>query len=177
MTSSDDLLDLAGVFSVLSLIAIGGANAVLPDMHRQVVEVHAWMTGQELARLFAVAQASPGPNMLVVALIGWQVAGPLGLLTATAAMCGPSCVLAYCAGRVRERLAGARLVRAAQAGMVPVAVGLVIASGVIMADAALTQAGDLLIFAAAALLATATKLNPLWILAAAAVIGLAVAMI
>lgn len=177
MTSSDDLVDLAAVFSVLSVIAIGGANAVLPDMHRQVVEIHGWMTGQELARLFAVAQASPGPNMLVVALIGWHVAGPLGLLTATVAMCGPSCLLAYCAGRLREWLSGARLFRAAQAGMVPVAVGLVIASGVIMADAALTKPGDLLIFVAAAVVATATKLNPLWILAAAAVVGLVTAVV
>ena len=177
MTSSEDLVDLAGVFSFLSLIAIGGANAVLPDMHRQVVEVHGWMSGQELARLFAVAQASPGPNMLVVALIGWHVAGPLGLFTATAAMCGPSCLLAYVAGHLRERLAGARLVRAAQAGMVPVAVGLVIASGVIMADAAFVRPGDLLIFIAAAVAATATKLNPLWILAGAAAVGLLTAIV
>lgn len=177
MSDSDRLVDLAGVFAVLSLIAIGGANAVLPDMHRQVVEVHDWMSGQELARLFAVAQASPGPNMLVVALIGWHVAGPFGLLTATAAMCGPSCVLAYFAGNLRERLGGARLMRAAQAGMVPVAVGLVIASGVIMADAAFTQPGDLLIFVAAAVVATATRLNPLWILASAALVGLGAAIV
>lgn len=177
MNPSDRLIDLAEVFAVLSLIAIGGANAVLPDMHRQVVEVHGWMSGQELARLFAVAQASPGPNMLVVALIGWHVAGPLGLLTATIAMCGPSSLLAYLAGHLRERLSGARLMRAAQAGMVPVAVGLVIASGVIMADAAFTQAGDLLIFVAAAVVATATRLNPLWILAAAALAGLVMAIV
>jgi chromate transporter len=173
----DSLADLAEVFGTLSLMAIGGANAVLPDMQRQVVEVHGWMTSTELARLFAVAQASPGPNMLVVALVGWQVAGVAGLLVATASMCGPSCLLAFIVARARERLAGARFVRAAQAGMVPVAVGLVVASGVIMADAAFTYPADIVIFAAAAVVATATSLNPLWILASAALVGLVASLI
>ncbi len=173
----DRLADLAQVFSGLSLIAIGGANAVLPDMHRQVVEVHGWMTSTELARLFAVAQASPGPNMLVVALIGWQVAGVAGLLVATLAMCTPSCLLAFAVSRARERLAGARFVRAAQAGLLPIAIGLTVASGVIMADAAFVRPADILIFVASATIATATRLNPLWILATAAVIGLLTSLV
>jgi len=163
---------LALVFAGLSLIAFGGANAVLPDMHRQVVEVHGWMTGPELARAFAVAQAAPGPNMLVVGLIGWQVAGPVGLLVATIGMCGPSCLLAWAVARTRERVASTRLVRAAQAGMVPIAIGLVLASGVVLARAVTADGWDLLIFALAALAATATALNPLWILGIAAVAGL-----
>lgn len=163
---------LALVFAGLSLIAIGGANAVLPDMHRQVVEVHGWMSGAELARAFAVAQAAPGPNMLVVGLIGWQVAGPVGLVVATIAMCGPSCILAWIVAGMRERVAGSRLVRAAQMGLVPIAIGLVLASGVVMAQAVAVDGWDLLIFAAAALASTATTLNPLWILATAAAIGL-----
>lgn len=163
---------LALVFAGLSLIAFGGANAVLPDMHRQVVEVHGWMSGAELARAFAVAQAAPGPNMLVVGLIGWQVAGPLGLVVATLAMCGPSCFIAWIVAGMRERVAGSRFVRAAQMGLVPIAIGLVLASGVVMARTVTVDGWDLLIFAAAGLVSTATALNPLWILATAAVIGL-----
>src|SRR5258706_13600256 len=62
-------------FSLLSLIAVGGAITVIPEMHRSVVEVHGWMSGAQFADLFALAQAAPGPNILVVSLIGWKVAG------------------------------------------------------------------------------------------------------
>ena len=74
---------IAITFATLSLLAVGGANAVVPDMHRQVVETLGWMDNATFANLFAIAQAAPGPNVLVVSLIGWHVAGFAGLLVAT----------------------------------------------------------------------------------------------
>jgi chromate transporter len=93
--NEETLAQLAMDFSVLSLIAVGGAITVLPEMHRSVVEVHGWMSGAQFAELFALAQAAPGPNILVVSLIGWKVAGMAGAVVATAAVCGPSCVLTF----------------------------------------------------------------------------------
>jgi chromate transporter len=74
LTDTAPLASLAVVFTQLSLLAFGGTNSVLPEMRRQVVEVHPWLTAHEFASLFAMAQAAPGPNMLVVTLIGWRVA-------------------------------------------------------------------------------------------------------
>jgi hypothetical protein len=91
MKSSDPLLTLAANFAMLSLFAIGGANAAIPEMHRLVVETHRWMTDQQFSDLFAISQITPGPNVIITTLIGYQVAGFAGALVATVAMCGPTC--------------------------------------------------------------------------------------
>ena len=72
------LLTLAGYFALLSLFAIGGANAAMPEMHRLAVEVMHWMTDRQFADMYAIAQVSPGPNVIVVTLIGYHVAGLAG---------------------------------------------------------------------------------------------------
>ena len=87
------LLSVALLFGQLSLLAVGGVNATLPEMHRAVVDLHHWMTSTEFAASFALAQAAPGPNMLVSTLVGLHVAGIPGALVATIAMVGPSSLL------------------------------------------------------------------------------------
>lgn len=82
------LLTIALRFAVLSLLAVGGVTSVLPEVHRVVVDVHGWLTDAEFTRMFALAQANPGPNMLIVTLIGWRVAGLPGALTATSSASG-----------------------------------------------------------------------------------------
>ena len=76
--SENPLVELAVDFGLLSLIAVGGAMTVLPEMHRTVVDQHGWMSAATFADLFALAQAAPGPNVLFVSLIGWHVAGLAG---------------------------------------------------------------------------------------------------
>ncbi len=72
-------------FALLALVAFGGATALLPEMHRVVVENHHWLDDATFTHLYAIAQAAPGPNVLVVTLIGWKVAGLAGALAATLA--------------------------------------------------------------------------------------------
>ena len=112
------LVSLALVFMQLSLLAFGGTNSVLPEMQRQVVQVHPWLTSQEFAALFALAQAAPGPNMVVVTLIGWRVAGLAGALVTTLGVAGPSSVLTFIGYRLwyRFRAATWRRHGAARAG-------------------------------------------------------------
>ena len=98
-SDGDILVSLAGHFALLSLFAVGGANAAVPEMHRVAVELRHWMTDRQFADLFAIAQVSPGPNVIIVTLIGYQAAGLAGAAVATLAMCGPTCVLAYYMGR------------------------------------------------------------------------------
>jgi chromate transporter len=166
------LWTLAGHFALLSLFAIGGANAAMPEMHRLAVEVKGWMSDRQFADLFAIAQVAPGPNVIIVTLIGYQAAGIPGALVATAAMCGPTCVAAYYIGGVWDRFRQARWRIAIQAGLVPITIGLIAASAWVLALAA-----DHNWIAAAITIATAiagyfSRLNPLWLFGAAALVGL-----
>lgn len=158
-------------FVIMAFLAIGGANAVVPEMHRQVVEVERWMTNGEFAALFAIASAAPGPNVLIVTLIGWHVAGTAGALVATGAMVGPTSLLTYAVFHVWNRFRHAPWRQPVQAGLASVTVGLVAASGYLLARAADTGWVTVAITVATALVSFRTKLNPLWAFAAAAAIG------
>jgi chromate transporter len=116
------LWPIAAAFAPLSLAMFGGANAIIPEIHRQAVEVQAWMSNDEFATLFAIAQAAPGPNILIVSLIGWQVAGLAGLLVATIAINVPHCVLTYCVGGATGRVGDTAWLRSVKDALVPVTV-------------------------------------------------------
>jgi chromate transporter len=165
------LWQLATGFAALSLVAVGGGIAVVPEMHRLTVEVHRWLTDAQFAQLFALAQAAPGPNVLVVGLIGWQVAGLAGMLVATLAMTAPAGLLAYGFARFRRRLAGAAWLRLTERGLVPIAVGLILSSGLILADAAARDGVAVAITAASTLFVWRTGHSPLWVLGAGALAG------
>ena len=168
---SETLVALALIFTQLSLIAFGGGNTTLPEMHRQVVDVHHWMTGADFAALYALAQAAPGPNMMVVPLIGWQVAGLAGMLVTTFAIFGPSSILTVIALRLWRRFRDKPWRAAVQAGLVPISVGLVAASATVIAR---TVDHDW-IFVAITAMSTAVllrfRIQPLWILAMGATVG------
>jgi chromate transporter len=166
------LLTLAGYFALLSLFAIGGANAALPEMHRLAVEVMHWMTDRQFADMFAIAQVTPGPNVIVVTLIGYHVAGILGALVATLAMCGPTCIFAFFIGHVWDRFRDAPWRMAIQAALVPVSIGLIGASAVVIARAAAQSWAAVAVMTATALATYTVRTNPLWIFAGAALLGL-----
>jgi len=170
--NSSPLVALAGYFALLSLFAVGGANAAIPEMPRVAVEAMHWMSDRQFADMFAIAQVSPGPNVIIVTLIGYHVAGLAGAAVATAAMCGPTCVLAFVVARTWDRFKEARWRMAVQAGLVPVSLGLIGASCFVLARAADHTAVAGLLTAATALVAFATRINPLFLFAAGAVLGL-----
>src|SRR6266550_1178217 len=154
------LAELAWQFSLLSFLAIGGVNALIPAIHRRVVEMEHWMTDADFAQAFAIAQAAPGPNMLIVSVIGWKVSGVLGALVATAAICVPSSVLTFGIAHIWDRFREAPLRVAIQHGLVPVTVGLVLASGYILARTADQTWAALGITVATVALTLATLLHP-----------------
>jgi chromate transporter len=169
----DRLGFLALDFGLLSLLSVGGASSVLPEMHRSLVEVQGWMTSREFAELYALAQASPGPNVLVVSLFGWQAAGLAGAVVATLGMVIPSSVLTFYADRLLWRAAGAAAWREiVDNALAPLTVGLIAASGVLVASAN-PNVGALLLTAACALIGWRTKVHPLWLIAAGAIAGMA----
>jgi chromate transporter len=167
----DTLGTLGLQFAILSLFAIGGAMAVVPEMHRQVVEVHHWMSDRQFADLFAIAQAAPGPNIIVVTLIGYQTAGVAGALAATAAMCAPSCVITFFVSRTFDRFRDAHWRIVVQAGLVPVSVGLFAAGAFVVARAADRSLVAVCVTLATAAVAYFTRFNPLWLFAVGGVLG------
>lgn len=167
-----DLIELTTPFVLLSLMAFGGGNATLPEIHRIVVEQHHWMTDQTFTELFAVAQAAPGPNILFVALLGLKVAGIAGAFAVTAALCLPSSLLIYFLFGIWERLRHWSWRPAVEMGVAPLAVGLVLASGWLMAFAASASWRSSLLALATVAAVLRIKANPLWFIAAGALLGM-----
>jgi chromate transporter len=172
-SDSNPLLALAGTFALMSLFAVGGANSAIPEMHRVAVDVQHWLTDKQFADVYAISQLSPGPNVLIVTLIGYSVAGVAGALVATLAMCVPTAVLALCVSRFLARSSQARWPAIIQAALVPLSIGLMGASGFILARTSDRTLAAALVTAGAAVLASVTRLNPLWMLLAGGFLGFA----
>lgn len=167
------VIELFLEFALLSFVAFGGATALLPEMHRVVVENHHWLDETTFTHLYAIAQAAPGPNVLVVTLIGWKVAGLAGALAATLAMCLPMSVVIYLLIDRWESFAGARWQKALSLGVAPLAVGLVFSGATLIAQAAGLAWGGALLVLATVVINLRSKLNPLWLIAAGALLGVA----
>lgn len=167
------LVTLAWSFGLMSLFAVGGANSAIPEIHRLAVDVNHWMSDKQFADVFAISQLSPGPNVLIVTLIGYQVAGILGAMVATLAMCGPTAVFAYFVSQLLARSGHAQWPVIVQAALVPLSIGLMSASGLVLLFASDTTWTAFLVTGSAAVLAFATRLNPLWLLVAGGLLGFA----
>ena len=166
----------------LSLLSIGGAITTAPDMHRFLVDQQGWLTDAQFNASIAIAQAAPGPNVLFVALLGWNVGvnaggaltGLLGVLLAMTGILIPSTTLTYLAAswghRNRELLA----IRAFKQGMAPLVVALLIATGWILATATGSTLKDWPLWLATvvtALIVWRTRLHMLWLIGAGALLG------
>ena len=166
------LLQILVTFSILSLVAVGGANAVLPEMHRQLVDLRGWLDDATFAQLYALAQAAPGPNILVASVMGWRIGGWGGMAMATVGMLLPAAVLAWIMAGLVQRLRGAPWLKPAQGGLVPIAVGLLLAAGLVMAEAS-SQFGllPLVVVAVSSVFVWRTNYSPLWVLVGGGVLG------
>jgi chromate transporter len=165
------MLQIAFYFALLSLVSVGGIPSVMPEMQRLVVDVQGWMSAAEYTQLFAIAQAAPGPNVLVTALIGWKVAGLEGGLVALAAFCAPAAALAYSIGGFWDRMRDAPWRKEVQRALVPITAGFVVSGGYVLATPQGFAWQSALIAGAGAAALYATKLNPLWILASGGALG------
>ena len=170
---NNSLGTLVSTFASMSLLAVGGANAAIPEIQRVAVDIHHWMNAKQFADIYALSQLSPGPNVLIVTLIGYTVAGVVGALAATFAMCVPTAVLAYYVSGFLVRRRAARWPAIIQAALVPLSIGLMGASALILAQTTDKSVVAALITAGAAIVAFATRLNPLWMFVAGGIIGFA----
>ncbi|WGS51718.1 chromate transporter [Paraburkholderia sp. D15] len=125
---SRSLIALFTVFAPLSIVTVGGGQGIIAEVQRQVVDVHHWMTHAQFLSDFAIARLAPGPASLLATLIGWQVGGFAGALIATLALFGPTAFLMVGVVHLWKRHEGARSLNALQAGLRPVAAGLILAA-------------------------------------------------
>ena len=168
------LVELGRVFGRLSLLAFGGGLGILPEMERQAVMAHGWVTHRAFVDAWALSQVTPGPGMLMVLVIGFRAAGLLGALAAGLAMFGPSSALAAVVAARWSRLADRPVMTVLAGTLVPVALGL-LASGCYTLVRLGVAGWVTAALAAGALLAAAWgRWSPAWIVGAGAAIGLAV---
>lgn len=167
---SRTLIALISVFAPLSLVTVGSGQAIIADVQRQVVDVHHWMTHAQFVSDFAIARLAPGPGSLLATLIGYQVAGLPGALVTTLALLGPTAFLMYGVSHLWTRHRGARWLNALQAGLRPVAAGLILAAVYTLVKG--LEGGWIAWLTA--LVSTAivmkTKVNPLLLIAGAALL-------
>lgn len=158
--------------ALMSSISFGGIAPVLPDIRHFVVAAHGWLSDEDFVNFFALAQTIPGPNMiLMMALVGWKVAGIPGALAAAGATAIPPCVLYFVSYRLWDRFRDAPWQKVARASLAPLTFGLVVAGGTVMAEAVDNGWASVTVTAAAAILLLATRLNPMWMLGGAAALG------
>ncbi|RCS58698.1 chromate transporter [Parvibium lacunae] len=138
-----DWLWLCLHFLGLSLLSVGGAITTVADMHRYLVDQQTWLTDAQFTSAIALAQAAPGPNILFVALLGWQIGsnaggplwGLLGALFTLGSILLPSTTLTYYTASWLQRHSHSLAVRAFKQGLTPVVIGLLIATGCVIATA------------------------------------------
>ena len=173
--SGGDLLALFGHFLLLSLLAVGGAITTAPDMHRFMVDEHHWLGNAQFSASIAIAQAAPGPNVLFVAVLGWNVAGPLGALATTSGTLLPSTVLTLAANRWGARRRETRGIRAFTTGLTPLTIGLLLATGWLLAQPYVAAGehpfGAVALVAFCAAMMLRTRISPMWLVVIGAVLG------
>ena len=188
-----DWLSLLAQFMMLSLLSVSGAITTVPDMHRYLVDQNRWLTDAQFTSSIAIAQAAPGPNVLFVGLMGWNVGlnagggigggpqawmlGGLGLSITMLGILLPITTLTYFATRWAHRNRARRGVRAFKQGMAPVVVGLLVATGWVLAVGNTTADAPAwhlyLVTAASALIVWRTRIHLLWLLGVGAALGAA----
>lgn len=159
------------LFSSLSILSIGGGNTVLPEMHRKTVESYHWLSDKQFADVFALSQAAPGPSILIVTILGYKAAGVTGAILATIAMMLPAAMLVYLVSRVWEKAKDSPFRKAVEKGLAPLTVGLILASGWVMSQAADHDWRAYILTGVCTAIFATTKTNPLILVAAAGLIG------
>lgn len=190
--SSTDWLGMFQHFASLSLLAVGGAITTAPDMHRYLVDETHWLSDAQFTSSIALAQAAPGPNILFVALMGWNVGlnagaglggggqsaalAAMGVLVAMLGIMLPSSILTYTATRWAHQHRDNIGIRAFKAGMAPIVIALLLATAWLLTAVHNQPARDWPLYVlttATLLLVWRTKVHMLWLIGAGALLGAA----
>lgn len=167
-----ELLSLFLHMLALWFVAVGGPSAILPDIHRYMVEANGLLTNREFAEMYTLAQAAPGPNVMYVTLLGWHLSGWSGALATTLPILIPATTLTLVVGHFNERYPDAPILRAIRRGLMPITIGLMASGATVLMRAVSEDWRGYGITLLTAVFALRLKCNPLWLIAGGAAIGL-----
>jgi chromate transporter len=160
------LFNLTWVFALLSILAVGGGTAVLPEMERLVVHHFHWMGDQQFRDIYSLGQVAPGPNMLMVLVIGYRLGGAAGATVVALAFFLPDCLLTFFVNRLWYRLSNSRWHTALQRGLAPIAIGLMLSGTYAIARLSVINAMALVIAAVTFAILSWRRINPLLLISA-----------
>jgi chromate transporter len=163
------LFTLGWVFALLSILAVGGGTAVLPEMERLTVQHFHWMGDQQFRDIYSLGQVAPGPNMLMVMIIGYRKAGVPGAAVVGVAFFLPDCLLTFFANRLWYRLSASRWHAALQRGLAPIAIGLMLSGTFAIAKLSIVNAMALAIAVITFAILSWRRVNPLLLISAGGV--------
>ena len=166
-----DIVVMTWTFLWLSLLCVGGGLGVIPELQRQVVVNHQWVTAREFVDGYTLAQLTPGPNMLVVAFVGYRAHGLVGAVLATIAMFLPTSVLAIVVADRWQRWRGRPWADAVERALAPVGMGLMVAGVYTLARSALHDVLTVALALGTAAALTTRWVPPMLVIVAAGVLG------
>ena len=172
ISKDEDLLAMFWQFTLLSLLAVGGLNSVIPDIQRYVVEDSGWLTARHFGEVYALSQATPGPNVMVVTMLGALVAGWSGALVVTIALFLPGTVMTSIMIHLNTRNPDTIFAAAMRRGLAPVTIGLTMSTAWVMLSTLSADWRGVVMAFVTALVVLRTRMNPLWLMGAGALVGM-----
>lgn len=170
-TNLKEIPALLLVFGYLSLLTVGGGMAAYPEMQTLVVDVHHWLTEEQLIHFYSVGQLAPGPNMMMVAAIGEKVAGPLASLLVVVAFFLPTALMTFVVGKLWTRAERWPWRESIRKGLAPVSVGLILSGCISMAKVALSGWLSVVVAVAVFGILLKSKINPAFLILGGAIVG------
>lgn len=155
----------------VSVLSVGGALTVAPELRRLLVDRLGLLDASAFANSVALAQASPGPNALYSAVLGYQFAGLVGAAVLLVAFMAPTTAIALAAARFGAARGNHRVIVALRAGLAPISIAMLVATAWILA-AQTPAPAPIAVAATVTLLVWRTRLHLLWMVGAGALLGI-----
>lgn len=174
-----ETISLINTFSLMSILAVGGGTAVLPQMQHETVSIHGWVSPDQFATIYSLGQLAPGPNMSMVALIGYHATGPIGFLVALLAFYIPSSLMVYVTSYIWDSFKDNPWRDSTQRAMAPITIGLMTAGVYAVGKTASFRVGHPLpenlitlgIGIAVVIILFSRRINPAFLILAGGVVG------
>lgn len=168
----DNLWEMAFHYMLLAAIAVGGLGSVIPEIQRYVVEQNGWFTARQFGEIYALSQVIPGPNVMIVTMMGWLVSSWQGAIVVTIALFTPGSIIASLVIRAGANDPDARGAQSVRKGLSPVVIGLSMSTAWIMFSTITDDWHGMALTLVTVVCVLRTKLNPLWLIGAGAALGM-----
>jgi chromate transporter len=172
MMQQDNVWEMALHFMLLAAIAVGGLGSVIPEIQRYVVEQNGWFTARQFGEIYALSQVIPGPNVMIITMMGWLVSSWQGAILVTIALFTPGSIIATLVIRAGATDPDSRGAQSVRKGLAPMVIGLSMATAWVMFSTVIDDWHAVVVTLVTVALVLRTGLNPLWLIVAGAALGM-----